>query len=239
MTAKKVTKSKAKSRKVAATKPQAKKPATVSDKKGTAKVMTENTAPNTTPQPSQPSAIEVMLTALVVSITELKTMLTWLCTQEAERIAKAAELPAIAATLAPTQPAAPKPSKRPGEGTIGGQVWACVDYLHQQLGRFPSKDEVVAQFAGKGVNELTVATQYSKCRKAAGMPRETRVPQPAALPAGTQTSFALSAPAPAPVVQPAPVAAPAAPPVPAFPWSAPTAAPAAPPAPAFPWSVKQ
>jgi hypothetical protein len=149
----------------------------------------------------------------------------------------AALAPSIAAAPAPAQTAEPAaPPTRPGAGTVGGLVWDACDGLSTQLGRAPTKDEVLAaikQYSpvvkGQPVNELTASTQYSKWRASQGLPR---------LPRG----FGAQKPATTPAVQPAApiptMAQMTAPPVPApsamaLPLPAPLPLPAAPSLP--PW----
>jgi hypothetical protein len=191
------------------------------------------------------SQIEVLLETMIAKLSELVQIETY-C---AEKIAAKYEAPVAPAVAAPAAvapaaapasiPAAPAPgvaaapaapATRPGQGTIGGLVWEYCDGLNSQLGKAPTKDEVIAAvkqyspvFNGQPINELTVSTQYSKWRSAQGLPRLPRgfgankpaaAPAPVATPAPAPSAMAL--PLPAPAAAPAfvpPVAAPVAPPV--------------------------
>jgi hypothetical protein len=238
---------------------QAKKPAKQAAKKNKKSTRTKGSKHmDSFPQaqnPSQaPSCIEALLEAINNKLGELVQIETYL----ANKVTAAASPPvvpvavptcaaalapaSIAAAPAPAQTAAPSaPATRPGAGTVGCLVWDYCDGMTTQLGRAPTKDEVIAAIKaysptlnGQPVNELTASTQYSKWRGAQGLPRLPRgfgAQKPAAAPADVA-----AAPTPAPVAPPvaaapafAPLPLPAAvPPAPA-PAPAPVAAPSLPP----------
>jgi len=207
-------------KKKSAKKPQPSKPAHKPAKKSNNKshsnkttkegqTMTENTQSIVTT-----SAVATLLASIDAKLGELVQIETYLANKALEASktisvptapisAPPVQQPSIPAVTAPAQqPATPAVPSRPGASTVGGLVWSYCDGLSQQLGRAPSKDELIAaikQFSptlnGQPVNELTAATQYSKWRSATGLPR---------LPRG----FAANKPTPAAVAaQPAPAAA--------------------------------
>jgi hypothetical protein len=136
--------------------------------------------------------IRALLTSIDNKLAELVQIETYLANRVLENskptpapVAAAApvlaSVPAVAApgTAAPAQPSAP--ASRPGSGTVGGLVWDYCDGLLKQLGRAPTKEELLAaikQYSptmnGQPVNELTAATQYSKWRGSQGLPKLPR-----------------------------------------------------------------
>jgi|PlaIllAssembly_1097288.scaffolds.fasta_scaffold103133_1 hypothetical protein len=155
--------------------------ATKPDTKGSS--MTEAHAANTT------SAIEQLLADISAKLTELVQIETYLAnraldTSKPTPAAVAAPNAAAPSAVSPVAPAATPPPatpSRPGAGTIGGLVYDYCDGLNQQLGRAPTKDELlqaIRQYSptvnGQPVNELTVATQYSKWRGSQGLPKLPR-----------------------------------------------------------------
>lgn len=204
--------------------------------------MPENTAPAV-------STIENLLADIAAKLGELVAIETYLAKKASETISvlPAAPVPAqnVPAQPAPSPnfpapvaaaPAAPATPSRPGAGTIGGLVWDYCDGLNKQLGRAPTKDELIAAlkqymptFNGQPVNELTAATQYSKWRASQGLPKlprgfgaQRQAAAPAAQPAAPAAVPAPSAPTiGAPATQPAQTAM-------ALPMIAPAPAPAQP-----------
>jgi len=188
--------------------------------------------------PEQQNSIEAKLNSIDAKLGELVQIETYLANKalEASKPAPLAPAPALAAqpAAAPTAPAAPAapaaPPSRPGNGTVGALVWDYCDGLNKQLGRAPTKEELLAaikQYSptlnGAPVNELTAATQYSKWRSSQGLPKLPRgfgaqrqaaapatpaaVPTPSAPTIGAQPAPAPVAPAPQPVQLPIPAAA--------------------------------
>jgi len=54
---------------------------------------------------------------------------------------------------------------RPKSGSKTGAIWDTADELEIELGRLPTKPELVERLAGRGFNASTVSVQYGKWRK--------------------------------------------------------------------------
>lgn len=65
----------------------------------------------------------------------------------------------------------------PGRGATR-DIWLAADQLEKELGREPSRAEVIARTRAQGINESTASTQYAKWKKAAKQPSLEPEPQP-------------------------------------------------------------
>jgi hypothetical protein len=223
--------------KMTAKKKSAKKP---TPKKSVAKAPSKNKSRNTNikkegkimneeTQNTSLATLDARLASIDAKLGELVQIETYLATKAFEA-SKTVIVPAASAAAPVPQPASvpaiPAPAQqpavapRPGQGTVGGLVWDCCDGLTRQLGRAPSKNELIAAikqfsptFNGQPLNELTAATQYSKWRSFSGLPRLPRgfaaskpasTPVPTSnVPVGAIPSFVPSQPAPVQLPLPA------------------------------------
>lgn len=55
---------------------------------------------------------------------------------------------------------------RPKAGSLTGAVWDLGDELKGKLGRFPTRQEMIAEAGARGISEGTMSTQYSRWKKA-------------------------------------------------------------------------
>jgi hypothetical protein len=221
------------SKKKAAKKPtstkQAKKPVKSTAKRSHKKKspVTKGSLPmNEIQNPTQSNTVEALLADIAAKLTELVQIESYLANKVLETNKTinvlatpvqqtASALASVPAVATPTQQTAPTVSSRPGAGTVGGLVWDYCDGLTRQLGKTPTKEELlgaIKQYSptcnGQPVNELTASTQYSKWRTAAGLPRLPRgfgANKSATVPTPTAPTIG----APTPIAQPTPSAAPA------------------------------
>lgn len=82
---------------------------------------------------------------------------------------------------APSNIASPS---RPKTGTTTGKVWDAADALQKELGRIPTRQEVMARGRELGINDSTIGVQFGKWRAQSGpvLPPDTKPLPPPAVP---------------------------------------------------------